>query len=256
MHPSVLSAMKQTPMKGDTPMRTHSVLVIEPAQSWERLQGANPEFFYENLDELLQEQYQAILNGLMRYEREQFLRVHPYQRHEQRLDQSNGFYRRQLITRCGRMDLRVPRTRSGLFHSQVIRRYQRRDKAVDEVIKGVFLRGVSTRQAGPALAGLLDEAVSASTVSKVARMLDDLVEKYHRRALTDRYEYLILDGVSVRIRLVGAVRRRMALCAYGITTEGKRELIDFLIAPTEAEHSWKEFLMDLYRRGFRGAMLK
>jgi putative transposase len=128
MYPNVLSAMKQTPMKGDTPTRTHSVLVIEPAQSWERLEGASPEFFYENLDELLQ---------------------------------ANGFYDRALVTRCGRMDLRVPRTRSALFHSQVMRRYQRRDKAVDEAIKGVFLRGVSTRQAGPALAGLLDEAVRA-----------------------------------------------------------------------------------------------
>jgi len=237
-------------------MRANSALVIEPAQSWERLQAVNPEFFYENLDELLQEQYQAILNQLMLFEREQFLRVHPYQRHAARLDQSNGFYKRQLTTRCGRMELSVPRTRSGLFHSQVIRRYQRRDKAVDEVIKGVFLRGVSTRQAGPVLAGLLDEAVSAATVSKVARMLDGLVEKYHRRPLCDRYEYLILDGVSVRIRLVGAVRRRMALCAYGITAEGKRELIDFMIAPAEGEDCWKGFLLDLSRRGFRGELLK
>src|SRR5436190_5797132 len=248
--------MKETPIERDTPMRANSALVIEPAQSWERLQGANPEFFYENLDELLQEQYQAILNQLMLYEREQFLGVHPYQRHEDRLDQANGFYLRSLTTRCGRMELRVPRTRSGLFHSQVIRRYQRRDKAVDEVIKGVFLRGVSTRQAGPVLAGLLDEAVSAATVSKVARMLDGLVEKYHRRPLSDRYEYLILDGVSVRIRLVGAVRRRMALCAYGITAEGKRELIDFMIAPAEGEDCWKGFLLDLSRRGLRGELLK
>jgi transposase-like protein len=237
-------------------MRANSALVIEPAQSWSRLQGANPEFFYENLDQLLQEQYLALLNELMLYEREQFLRVHPYQRHRDRLDQANGFYRRHLTTRCGRLKLSVPRTRSGLFHSQVIRRYQRREKIVDEVLKGVFLRGVSTRQAGPVLAGLLDEAVSAATVSKVAQTLDELVQKFHRRALNDRLEYLILDGVSVRIRLVGAVRRRMALCAYGLTAEGKRELIDFLIAPAESQDSWKMFLMDLYRRGLKGELLK
>lgn len=243
-------------MKRDTPIRANSALVIEPAQSWRRLQAANPDFFYENLDELMQEQYQAILNELMVYEREQFLRAHPYQRHEDRLDQANGFYRRHLTTRCGRLELRVPRTRTGLFHSQVIRRYQRRDKAVDEVIKGVFLRGVSTRQAGPVLAGLLDEAVSAATVSKVAKMLDGLVERFHKRAICDHYEYLILDGVSVRIRLVGAVQRRMALCAYGITAKGKRELIDFMIAPAEGEDSWKGFLLDLQRRGLKGEPLK
>ena len=237
-------------------MKANSALVIEPAQSWSRLQAANPEFFYENLDQLLQEQYQTFLNELMLCEREQFLRAHPYQRHADRLDQANGFYTRDLTTRCGRMELRVPRSRSGLFHSQVIRRYQRREKIVDEVIKGVFLRGVSTRQAGPVLAGLLDEAVSAATVSKVAKTLDGLVEKFHRRPISDSFEYLILDGVSVRIRLVGAVRRRMVLCAYGITAQGQRQLIDFLIAPSEAEDSWKMFLLELYRRGLKGESLK
>jgi putative transposase len=249
--------MKKTiTKKGDTPMRANSALVIEPAESWKRLQAANPDFFYENLDELLQEQYRAIINQLMLYERQEFLRCNPYQRHEQRLDQANGFYKRHLTTRCGRLELEVPRTRTGLFRSQVIRRYKRRDPAVDEAIKNVFLRGVSTRQAGAVLASLLDEAVSAATVSQVAKVLDDVVEKFHQRSLQDHYKYVILDGVSVRIRLVGAVRRRMALCAYGITKEGKRELIDFLITKAEGEDAWKSFLMDLSRRGLKGQALR
>jgi putative transposase len=247
--------MKTNTKKGDTPMRANSALVIEPAESWSRLQ-ASPELFYENLDELLQEKYQEILNQLLLYERQEFLRAHPYERNEHRLDQANGFYQRTLTTRCGSMELNVPRTRSGLFHSQLIRRYQRRDRAADEAIKNVFLRGVSTRQAGAVLAGLLDEAVSASTVSAVAKILDEAVESFHRRTLRDDYEYLILDGVSVRIRLVGAVQRRMALCAYGITKSGRRELIDFMIAPAEGADTWKSLLLDLYRRGLRGRELR
>jgi putative transposase len=247
--------MKQTPKKGDTPMRANRALVIEPAESWKRLQAANPEFFYENLDDFLQEQYRTIIDQLMVYERQEFLRCHPYQRHEERLDQANGFYQRHLTTRCGRLELNVPRTRTGLFRSQVIRRYKRRDPAVDEAIKNVFLRGVSTRQAGAVLATLLDEAVSAATVSQVAKVLDEVVEKFHRRPLQDHYEYLFVDGVSVRIRLVGAVRRQMVLCAYGITKSGKRELIDFMITKAEGEDTWKGFLLDLQRRGLKGQAL-
>ena len=236
-------------------MRTNRVLVIEPAQSYERLQGAK-EFFVENLDELLHEQHRAILEDLMCYERQCFLNAHPYQRHDGRVDQANGFYQRQLTTRSGTFELHVPRTRSGLFHSQVIPRYQRRDKTVDEAIKSVFLLGVSTRQTGRALAALLDEAVSAATVSNVCKILDDSVERYHRRKLSDHYEYLLLDGVSVRLRLVGAVQRRMVLCAYGITAQGKRELIDYLIVKAEGEDTWKAFLLNLYRRGLSGETLK
>ena len=102
-------------------MRTNRVLVIEPAQSYERLQGAK-EFFVENLDEFLHQQHRAILEDLMRYERECFLNAHPYQRHDGRVDQANGFYQRHLTTRSGTFELQVPRTRSGLFHSQVIPR--------------------------------------------------------------------------------------------------------------------------------------
>ena len=236
-------------------MRANSALVIELAQSWKRLQGAK-EFFIENLDELLHQQHRAVLEELMCYERQCFLNANPYQRHEGRVDQANGFYQRHLTTRRGTFELEVPRTRSGLFHSQVIPRYRRRDKAVDEAIKSVFLLGVSTRQAGRALATLLDEAVSAATVSNVCKILDGSVAQYHRRKLCAQYEYLLLDGVSVRLRLVGAVQRRMVLCAYGLTAEGKRELIDYLIVKAEGEDTWKTFLLDLYRRGLQGQDLK
>jgi len=247
--------MKINTKKGDTPMRANSALVIELAQSWKRLQGAK-EFFIENLDELLHQQHRAVLEELMCYERQCFLNANPYQRHEGRVDQANGFYQRHLTTRRGTFELEVPRTRSGLFHSQVIPRYRRRDKAVDEAIKSVFLLGVSTRQAGRALATLLDEAVSAATVSNVCKILDGSVAQYHRRKLCAQYEYLLLDGVSVRLRLVGAVQRRMVLCAYGLTAEGKRELIDYLIVKAEGEDTWKTFLLDLYRRGLQGQDLK
>ena len=60
--------------------------------------------------------------------------------------------------------------------------------------------------------------------------------------LSDRYPYLILDGVSVRLRLVGPVQRRVALCAYGITKAGKGELIDFLLLKSESQESWKRLL--------------
>jgi transposase-like protein len=87
-------------------------------------------------------------------------------------------------------------------------------------------------------------------------VLDGAVERYHRRPLADHYEYLLLDGVSVRLRLVGAVQRRMVLCAYGITAAGKRELIDFLVVKAEGEDTWKTFLLHLYRRGLTGESLR
>jgi len=154
------------------------------------------------------------------------------------------------------MELAVPRSRSGLFQTQVLRRSKRREAAVDEALRKVFLLGVSTRQAGPALATLLDEAVSAATVSALSKILDQTVAAWHQRALSDTYRYLILDGVSVRIRLVGKVQRRVALCVYGLSEEGRRELIDFLIVKTESQEHCRSLLGELWRRGLRGTKLR
>ena len=118
-------------------MRANSALVIEPAESWKRLQGTK-EFFIENLDEHLHEQYRAMLEGLMSYERQCFLNAHPYERHDGRVDQANGFYHRHLTTRAGTFELKVPRTRGGKFQSQVIPRFQRRTEAVTEAIDHRF----------------------------------------------------------------------------------------------------------------------
>jgi len=237
-------------------MRAYEALSYEPAACWRRLQHAKHEFFFEDLEAQMKDQHQRFLEALMGYERQCFLNAHPYERTDQRVDQANGFYRRGLTTRMGVLELRVPRTRSGCFHPQVLPRYQRREPVVNEALKQVFLLGVSTRQAGRALATLVEETVSASTVSAVAKVLDGAVSRWHRRTLADHYRYLILDGVSVRIRLVGRVQRRVALCAYGITAAGKRELIDFLLVKAEAEDTWYGFLWNLWSRGLRGESLE
>jgi transposase-like protein len=236
-------------------MRANSALVIEPAASWQRLQQAN-EFFFEDLDEQMKSNHRQFLDALMGYERQCFLNAQPYERTDQRVDQANGFYSRSLTTRLGVLDLRVPRTRSGCFHSQVLPRYQRREPLVNEALKAVFLLGVSTRQAGRALATLVEEAVSASTVSAVAKVLDESVQTFHHRRLADHYQYLVLDGVSVRLRLVGAVQRRVVLCAYGVTVGGQRQLIDFHLVKAESEDTWYGFLWNLWSRGLHGESLE
>ena len=236
-------------------MRSNEPLVIEAAASWKRLQGCK-QLWLEDLESHHQQQFARRLEELMSYERQQFLKAQPYERRPERVDQANGFYKRFQTVSFGTLEVKVPRTRSGRFQTKVLERYQRRSKAVEAAIKEVFLSGVSTRQTGAALADLLGERVSAGTVSQICKSLDEQVRQWHHRPLSDGYEYLLVDAVSVRIRLETGVKRRLALCAFGITLKGQRELIDFQLAKTESEETWKIFLEDLYRRGLKGTRLK
>ena len=78
-------------------MRASEALVIEAKKSWQRLQQAK-EFFFADLEEQMKENHRRFLDMLMLEERQRFLQAHPYQRHEGRVDQANGFYRRSLTT--------------------------------------------------------------------------------------------------------------------------------------------------------------
>jgi transposase-like protein len=167
-------------------------------------------------------------------------------------DRRNGRYRRWLLTGMGAVELVVPRTRtrSGVG---VLEAYARRERSVDRLILAAFVLGLSTRKVGEALLALLGERVSASTVSRVAQHLDEAVAGFHRRPLANRYRALVFDGVVLANRSGRGVVRRPVLVALGITNDGRKEILDFVLARGESQAAWEAFLNDLHRRGLTGA---
>ena len=166
-------------------------------------------------------------------------------------DYRNGSYLRHLLTEIGDLIVRMPRSRKG-FVSKVLEAYKRRSRSVDHLILACFVLGMSTRKVSTALFSLLGERVSASTVSEVAKGLEQAVKGYHGRKLEDRYRFLFFDGVVLKQRGAAKVQKRIILSAYGETWEGKKEMIDFLLATSESQNAWEGFLRDLYGRGLEG----
>jgi transposase-like protein len=166
-------------------------------------------------------------------------------------DRRNGAYRRWLLTAMGAVQLCVPRTRR--FSAQlVVEAYGRREREVDRLILAAFVLGLSTRKVGEALLAILGERVSATTVSRVAQQLDAAVSAFHHRPLANRYRALLLDGVVLANRSGRGVVRRPVLVAMGITNDGRKEILDFVLARGESQAAWEAFLNDLFRRGLTG----
>ena len=166
-------------------------------------------------------------------------------------DRRNGYYRRHLLTELGDIELSVPRTRR-YSPVEVLRAYARRTREIDRVILAGFVLGLSTRKVGEALLALLGRAVSAATVSQVAKTLDSAVAAFHRRPLQNRYQALMLDGVVLARKTGAGALRRPVLVALGLRHDGKKEIIDFRLAASESAAEWERFLADLYRRGLTG----
>jgi len=170
-------------------------------------------------------------------------------------DRRNGSFSRRLLTELGDIELHVARSRRTSALG-VVRAYARRVDRVDRMILACFVLGLSTRKVAQALLPVLGEPVSATTVSRVARSLDQAVEAFHRRPIRRQYRFLILDGVVLKRRTGAGAVRRVVLVALGVTGEGKKEVIDFSIVPGESQSSWEGFLCTLYRRGLVGEGLE
>jgi len=187
----------------------------------------------------------------------QYQQRKPYQRSKDRLDYRNGHYSRNFDTAFGPIEnIRVPRSRSGLFEPSMFNKYQRRQESVNQSIINCFLLVVSTRNVKDVLKPLLGINISASTVSNATKAVDLLVKKFHKRELIDEYQFLFLDGINISVKYGSRSIKQTVLAAYGITLFGKRELIDFRIVKSESKDACESFLNYLYNRGLKGDNLK
>ncbi len=213
---------------------------------WGDFQGKTREVL-QKLLEADSEQQMADYLGLKWYERAP--------QEQRRVDSRNGSYQRDYVTPLGVIRFRVRRTRQRSFLPRGLKALERRAPAVAELIRQAFLRGISTRGVGRVVALVTDEPVSAQTVSRLTRVLDREVEKFHTASLQDEWGYLFLDGVWIKVRRAWGPQRVLLLVAYGVRRNGERRLLGFVRAQGESQAAWEGFLQDLYWRGLRGRQL-
>jgi transposase-like protein len=169
----------------------------------------------------------------------------------------HGYYSRCLVTQFGLIqNIQVPRAKNIQFKTRVFKKYRRFQDVVEDLVEGIFLAGVSTRRVGEAVAKLLDTKVSHGTVSNITKRLDKKVQEFHNAPILDEYQYLIFDGITLKIRYGGKYHTRRILVVYGITLFGQRKLIGFRQAKGESQSSWESLMNSLYTRGLKGEHLK
>src|SRR6476660_4699830 len=84
----------------------------------------------------------AVLQEVLEAEMSQSLGAEKGERIEGRLGYRSGYYVRSLITRVGRVELRVPQDRQGRFSSELFERYQRSEKALVGALAEMYPRTV------------------------------------------------------------------------------------------------------------------
>ena len=197
---------------------------------------------------------ELLVQELLEAEMNEALGAQKGERTEGRMGYRSGYYVRNLVTRVGRLELRVPQDRQGRFSTQLFERYQRSERALVAALGEMYVQGVSTRKVKAITEELCGQEFSASTISAINQRLDEELERFMCRQLEEEYSYVILDARYERVRQEGIISSRAVLVAIGVDWEGRRQVLGVELANRESSSSWKEFLLRLKSRGLRGVI--
>lgn len=203
-------------------------------------------------EDFLRPLVREVVQQVLEAEMDEALGAEKGERTPNRQGYRSGYYGRTLVTRVGKLELRVPQDRQGRFRTEIFERYQRSEKALVAALTEMYVQGVSTRKVKAVTEELCGHEFSASTISRMKQSLDKELEKFASRRLEDAYPYLILDARYEKIREHGVIRSQAVLVAIGIDWEGRRCVLAVELANRESISSWKEFVMALKQRGLKG----
>jgi putative transposase len=198
---------------------------------------------------------QRFVQRLLEQEMTEFLGAGRYARTDARSGYRSGHRPRKMNTRVGSLSLEVPTERSGRFRTAVFDRYQRSEQAFLLTLQEMYLQGVSTRKVREITEELCGVAISASTVSRLSKPLDEDLARWRNRRLAEPYPYLIVDARYERVRQNERIESQGVLVITGVSSRGQRDIIGVSVANTESETSWTEAFRELNRRGLTGVRL-
>jgi|SRR5690625_447240 len=220
------------------------------------LQKLKEELVKSDLNDLVKSAMIIVLNEYMEKERDDYMENEAYERSPVRHDYRNGYYERDYLLNVGRVTLKVPRTRSGEFFTDVFEKYQRCDQAFLLSMLEMFVNGVSTRKVSDVVKQLCGESVSKSMVSNLTEKLDPIVNKWANRPLNVyEYRYLYVDAMYIKVRENDKVVSKAVYIGLAVKSDGKRDIIGLKVAHAESEKNWSDFFDELISRGFQSPRL-
>src|SRR5580693_5283538 len=207
---------------------------------------------FSNSPDGLREIVRAVMQEMLETEMTDALGAEKGERSAARLGYRSGYYSRTLVTRVGKLELRVPQDRDGRFSTVLFERYQRSEQALVATLAEMYVQGVSTRKVKAITEELCGHAFSASAISAINKRLDESLEAFAGRPLEEPFAYLILDARYEKVREGGVVTSQAVLIAIGVDWDGRRQILAVEMANRESRSSWKDFLLGLRRRGLNG----
>lgn len=178
-----------------------------------------------------------------------------YERTDSRKASRNGYKPRTLLSKYGELELLKPQFREFPFETQIFEKYSRVEQAILSAVAESYLQGVSTRRVNKVMTALGVEGISASSVSRITKELDEKVSEFLSKPIEHEIPYLFIDATYLKVRDGLHYENKALFIVAGVRDDGFREILGVKLADSEDSLFWQDLFEDLKERGLRGVKL-
>ena len=97
--------------------------------------------------------------------------------------------------------------------------------------------------------------ISATSVSRITKELDEKVEEFISKPIEHEIPYMFIDATYVKVRDGLHYENKALFIVAGIRDDGLREILGTKLADSEDSLFWEDLFEDLKERGLRGVKL-
>lgn len=157
----------------------------------------------------------------------------------------------------GTFELETPRDRDGSFDPKIVAKRQVFLGAdLERKVLLMYAHGMSYDGICRELHQIYGIEASAAFISGLTDKVVPAMEAWRRRALDEVYCFVFFDAMHFRVRGEnGTVEGRMLYLAYGVRSNGHKEVLGMYLAPTEGAKFWLGVMSDLQQRGVRDILI-
>jgi putative transposase len=208
------------------------------------------------MEQLTKRLYERVLGAEMThylgYEKGQAPKIEADQKRD---NHRNGSSKKTLISEDGKLEIEVPRDRTGEFAPQFIRKGQRRFGGFDSKIIAMYARGMTVREIKALLEEQYKVEISADLISTVTdSVLEDVLE-WQNRPLEKMYPVVFFDALRLKIRDEGTVKNKAVYLALGIQRDGTKDVLGLWIQQSEGAKFWLAVMNELKHRGVEDILI-
>jgi putative transposase len=210
----------------------------------------------EDVHDMLKYLFKDTLQEIFEAEIEEHL---GYPKHSNLGDNSgnsrNGYSKKNIKTRFGETELRIPRDREGDFKPRIIKKYETTSNQIEDQIIAMYAKGMSTRDIEDHMKDIYGIEVSSSLVSKITDKIMPMVVEWQSRPLDQVYPIVYLDAIHFKVRRENRVVNKAAYSVLGINLNGQKEILGIWIGENESSSFWLGVLNDLKSRGVEDILI-